>query len=118
MYIPCCFEKNRWAPVAMLGILRSGAAFFNVDPGQTENWIQLMIKKLKSTIIVCSPEQYELCRGMGDEYTVIVLCDESPEALRQRLNPLANGRMLRSHGGGSPANDRLNASCSSSGRIC
>ncbi|ODM18259.1 hypothetical protein SI65_06130 [Aspergillus cristatus] len=36
---------------------------------------------LKSSIIVCSPEQYELCRGMGDEYTVVVLGNNSPEQI-------------------------------------
>lgn len=91
-YIPCCFEKGRWAPVAMLGIMQSGAAFFNVDPGQPASRIQLMIQKLKATTIVCSPEQYELCCQMGEGYNVVVFSEDSPEeAIPEPTTPATTG---------------------------
>lgn len=88
IFIPSFFEKSRWALVAMLGILRSGAAFFNVDPDQPANRIQLMVQKLKSTTIVCSPEQYEFCRSMGDKYNIVVMSENSPESKRSPTTSL------------------------------
>ncbi|KAH8432011.1 uncharacterized protein LDX57_009658 [Aspergillus melleus] len=78
-FVPCCFEKSRWAPVAMLAVLRAGGAFLNIDPSQPPNRIQLMIQKLKAKTIVCSPRQYELCASLGD-YDVVVLDEQSPDA--------------------------------------
>ncbi|KAJ5894899.1 hypothetical protein N7495_006590 [Penicillium taxi] len=78
-FVPCCFEKSRWAIPAMLGVMRAGGAFLNLDPSQPASRIQLMIKKLRAQKIVCSPQQYDLCRSMGDEYTIVVLDDNTPD---------------------------------------
>jgi amino acid adenylation domain-containing protein len=78
-FVPCCFEKSKWAIPAMLGVLRAGGAFLNLDPSQPGNRIQLMIKKLNAQTIVCSPQQYDLCRSMGEGYNIVVLDVESPE---------------------------------------
>lgn len=82
-YIPAVFEKSRWAMVAMLGILRSGAAFFNVDPILPVPRLQLMFGKLKSTIIVCSTAQEALCQGLSDNRNLVVLDEESPSPMEE-----------------------------------
>lgn len=70
-FVPSCFEKTRWSIVAMLAILRAGGAFLNIDPSQPQTRIKHMITKVNGKTIVCSPAQYELCRQMGDEYSVV-----------------------------------------------
>ncbi|KAF9890570.1 hypothetical protein FE257_005701 [Aspergillus nanangensis] len=79
-FIPCCFEKSRWAIIGMVGVLRAGAAFLNIDPSQPESRIQLMIRKLKSQTIVCSPEQYDLCTRVAEGLNIVVLHDTTPDA--------------------------------------
>ncbi|CAG7922993.1 unnamed protein product [Penicillium olsonii] len=78
-FVPCCFEKSLWAMPAMLGVMRAGGAFLNLDPSQPANRIQLMIRKLKAQTIVCSPKQYDLCRSMGEELNIVVLDAQTPE---------------------------------------
>ncbi|KAJ6182276.1 hypothetical protein N7485_000918 [Penicillium canescens] len=87
-FVPCCFEKSRWALPAMLGVLRAGGAFLNLDPSQPANRIQLMIRKLKAKTVVCSPQQYDLCRSMGEDLNVVVLDAETPEASLPDLPPV------------------------------
>jgi amino acid adenylation domain-containing protein len=87
-FVPCCFEKSVWAIPAMLGVLRAGGAFLNLDPSQPSNRIQLMIRKLKAQTIVCSPQQYDLCRSMGEGYNVVVLDAERPEESLPELPPV------------------------------
>ncbi|CAI7655936.1 unnamed protein product [Penicillium bialowiezense] len=87
-FVPCCFEKSLWAMPAMLGVLRAGGAFLNLDPSQPANRIQLMIRKLKSKTIVCSPSQYDLCRSMGEEYNIVVFDAQSPDQSLPDLPPV------------------------------
>ncbi|RAL07335.1 acetyl-CoA synthetase-like protein [Aspergillus homomorphus CBS 101889] len=78
-FVPCCFEKSRWPVAAMLGVMRAGGAFLNIDPAQPKSRIQLMVTKLKAMTIVCSPEQEELCLSFGPDYNVVVLSADTPE---------------------------------------
>ncbi|KAL4894930.1 hypothetical protein BDV59DRAFT_200709 [Aspergillus ambiguus] len=78
-FIPCCFEKSRWAVAAMVGVLRSGSAFLNIDPSQPESRIQLMIRKLRAQTIVCSPSQYDLCARVAEGRNIVILNEDSPQ---------------------------------------
>ncbi|PWY66710.1 acetyl-CoA synthetase-like protein [Aspergillus heteromorphus CBS 117.55] len=86
-FVPCCFEKSRWPVVAMLGVLRSGGAFLNLDPSQPPSRMRLMITKLRSTTLVCSPQQYDLCRSLGPGYNIVVLSADTPEESTVGLPP-------------------------------
>ncbi|PYH89477.1 acetyl-CoA synthetase-like protein [Aspergillus ellipticus CBS 707.79] len=86
-FVPCCFEKSRWGVVAMMGVLRAGGAFLNIDPSQPLSRIQLMITKLKSQTIVCSPQQYDLCLSLGPEYNIVVVSTDSPAESPGALPP-------------------------------
>ncbi|PYH40075.1 acetyl-CoA synthetase-like protein [Aspergillus saccharolyticus JOP 1030-1] len=77
-FVPCCFEKSRWPVAAMLGVMRAGGAFLNIDPSQPKSRIQLMITKLKAKTVVCSPEQHELCLSLSSDLNVVVLSAETP----------------------------------------
>ncbi|EAU30201.1 predicted protein [Aspergillus terreus NIH2624] len=88
-FIPCCFEKSRWSVAAMLGVLRSGSAFLNIDPSQPESRIQLMIRKLKGQTIVCSPEQYDLCTRVAEGRNIVILNEDTPEESTSEVTPIA-----------------------------
>lgn len=53
--IPICLEKSRWAIVAILGILISGAAYVPLSSEYPVSRHQQIIETCKSNIVVCSP---------------------------------------------------------------
>lgn len=55
--VPLCFEKSRWAVVAMLAVLKTGAAFVLLDPSLPESRLRSIIEQTKSTLVVLSIEQ-------------------------------------------------------------
>lgn len=57
MVIPICFEKSRWTIVAMMGVLKAGAAFTTMDPAQPTNRLEDTILETKSNIVLASSSQ-------------------------------------------------------------
>ncbi|KAF2846109.1 nonribosomal peptide synthase-like protein [Plenodomus tracheiphilus IPT5] len=53
--IPICLDKSRWAVVAIMGILISGAAYVPLSPDYPVSRHQQIIETCKSNIVVCSP---------------------------------------------------------------
>ncbi|CAI6312177.1 unnamed protein product [Periconia digitata] len=53
--IPVCFEKSLWTIVAMLAILKAGAAFVLLDPAHPEARLWNLVTELEASIVVCSP---------------------------------------------------------------
>ncbi|KAJ5446939.1 HC-toxin synthetase [Penicillium cf. griseofulvum] len=53
--VPLCFEKSLWTTVAMLGVMKTGAAFVLLDPSsQPAHRMQGICKQVNATIVVCS----------------------------------------------------------------
>ncbi|KAF9876381.1 amino acid adenylation domain-containing protein [Colletotrichum karsti] len=52
--IPLCFEKSVWTIVAMLGVMKAGAAFVPLDPGQPISRLRNIIKEIKANIALTS----------------------------------------------------------------
>ncbi|RAL08711.1 acetyl-CoA synthetase-like protein [Aspergillus homomorphus CBS 101889] len=52
--IPLCFEKSKWVIVAVLGVLRAGAAYAIVDPSSPMARITSVCDDVKASLIVCS----------------------------------------------------------------
>ncbi|KAF7592009.1 hypothetical protein BBP40_000789 [Aspergillus hancockii] len=57
MTVPIVFDKSIWAPVAMVSVLISGAAFVPIDPEAPENRRDLVFDQVNSPIILTSREQ-------------------------------------------------------------
>ncbi|KAL3595953.1 Nonribosomal peptide synthetase 4 disrupted by TE [Fusarium poae] len=53
-YIPLCFEKSAWAPIAMLAVLKAGAAFVPVDPSHPPERINFLVHNIDAKLILCS----------------------------------------------------------------
>lgn len=58
-FIPMFFEKCKWSPVAMLGILKAGAAFVLLDPTYPLQRLHAICDGLRSEIVLCSKNMRE-----------------------------------------------------------
>ncbi|KAH8902239.1 hypothetical protein BR93DRAFT_904372, partial [Coniochaeta sp. PMI_546] len=64
--VPMCFEKSKWAIVAMLGILKAGAAFVPLDPSHPVARRRELISETKAHLIVTSAANAASCDGLVD----------------------------------------------------
>ncbi|OOQ87249.1 hypothetical protein PEBR_18225 [Penicillium brasilianum] len=55
--IPLCFEKSKWAIVALLGTLRSGAAYVFIDPDSPHARKVAICEDVNAQVMLCSPTQ-------------------------------------------------------------
>ncbi|PHH65425.1 hypothetical protein CDD81_2529 [Ophiocordyceps australis] len=71
--VPLCFEKSVWTVVAVLGVLRSGAAFSLTDASQPEARLRCIVEQTHARIVVTSVAQGDLGRRICPHGTVICL---------------------------------------------
>ncbi|KAK1622516.1 amino acid adenylation domain-containing protein [Colletotrichum phormii] len=57
--IPLCFEKSVWTVVAMLGVLKAGASFVPLDPGQPVSRLRKVIAQVKAKTVLMSAFQHK-----------------------------------------------------------
>jgi amino acid adenylation domain-containing protein len=62
--VPLCFEKSRWTPVALLGVLKAGCAFLLIDVTHPTARIQTLIEQAKAEVLLTSAEQEERARHL------------------------------------------------------
>nr|POE50466.1 cyclochlorotine synthetase [Quercus suber] len=63
-FVPICLEKSVWAIVAMLGVMKSGAAFVPVDPAHPLSRRQALAKEVNAQFMLVSPSTADACQGM------------------------------------------------------
>jgi len=59
--IPLIFEKSAWTIVAMLAVLKAGAAFVPLDPTAPTSRLSGIFADTKATIVLCSAKYLKLC---------------------------------------------------------
>ncbi|KAK2850589.1 hypothetical protein FQN49_005512 [Arthroderma sp. PD_2] len=69
--VPLCFDKSAWATVAMLAVIKTGAAFVLLDAGQPETQLQEIVKQTEATLIVASPPQQELASRLVADVALV-----------------------------------------------
>ncbi|KAG6363944.1 hypothetical protein INS49_009047 [Diaporthe citri] len=52
--VPLCFDKSKWAIVAMLGVLKAGGAYVPLDPGHPDARLGMILEDLDAKIAVTS----------------------------------------------------------------
>lgn len=62
-FIPLSFHKSKWATVAMLGILKSGAAFVPVDASWPAKRLGSILEQCNAPIAITSQRFYEALRA-------------------------------------------------------
>ncbi|OCL10211.1 nonribosomal peptide synthase-like protein [Glonium stellatum] len=63
-YVPLCFEKSGWTVVAMLAVLKVGAAFVPLDPASPVSRLREIVSDVKAKLILCSPQYEKLCESI------------------------------------------------------
>ncbi|KAL6791486.1 hypothetical protein GGI42DRAFT_364850 [Trichoderma sp. SZMC 28013] len=69
--IPCCFEKSIWAIVAMLGVLKAGAACAALDPAHPLERLQTILKDTEAPFVLSSSSQTTLVAQTGLQAVVV-----------------------------------------------
>ena len=69
--VPFCFDKSAWAIVAILGVLKAGAAFVPLDPTYPIDRLRKIINQTKASVILSSAQNEELCRGLVNKVLVV-----------------------------------------------
>ncbi|KAL2886573.1 Nonribosomal peptide synthetase 4 [Ceratocystis lukuohia] len=71
--IPLCFEKCKWTIIAVLAVMKSGAAFSLTDPTQPEGRLRTIVEQTHAKQIIVSYQQAELGVKISKNAKVIVL---------------------------------------------
>ncbi|KAK4133596.1 non-ribosomal peptide synthetase [Trichocladium antarcticum] len=64
-FIPICFEKSVVTVVAMLAVLKAGAAFVPLDPAHPITRLREIVGDCSADIILCSPQYANLCSDIA-----------------------------------------------------
>ena len=55
--VPLCFQKSRWAVVAMLGVVKAGGAIVPMDPSHPRTRLEFIINAVEASVVLCSSDQ-------------------------------------------------------------
>ena len=55
--VPVCFEKSKWAVVAIIAVLKAGGAWIPLDPKHPMDRLKEIVRMSKATMIVSSAQQ-------------------------------------------------------------
>jgi amino acid adenylation domain-containing protein len=79
--VPLCFEKSRWAIVAMLGIMKCGASYSILDPLHPTKRLQSIVQSLHSRIVVTSRLHASYVSNLAEE----IICFDEYELLQEQV---------------------------------
>ncbi|KAJ4356118.1 uncharacterized protein N0V89_004146 [Didymosphaeria variabile] len=65
-YVLFCFDKSAWAIIAMLGILKAGAAYVAVDPMHPPDRKAFIAREVLATVAVTSPQHQHMFYPLVD----------------------------------------------------
>ncbi|KAL6909307.1 non-ribosomal peptide synthetase [Trichoderma evansii] len=64
--VPLCFEKSMWTAVAMLSVMKAGAASLLLDINQPEERLRTIIRQVNPHIILSSADNESLATRLSD----------------------------------------------------
>lgn len=70
--VPLCFEKSMWTSIAMLAIMKAGAACVSMDVGQAKERLRTILSQVKPEFILCSSVNEDLARQLGKALVSVV----------------------------------------------
>ena len=66
-FVPFCFEKSAFAVVAILAVLKAGAAFVPLDPSHPIGRLREIVDDCSASLILCSPKYEALCLDLVEK---------------------------------------------------
>jgi amino acid adenylation domain-containing protein len=64
-FVPLCFDKSGWTIVAVLAVMKAGAAFVPLDFEAPIMRLRELVTDVKAEWILCAPKYEQLCQSMG-----------------------------------------------------
>ncbi|KAJ4159570.1 uncharacterized protein LMH87_008468 [Akanthomyces muscarius] len=96
--IALVFEKSKWMPIAMLGVMKAGAASVAVDASQPLDRLRSIISQVKAPIILCSYLKRELASTLSDKQTLVIgaalVANMSQDKLQKPLPTVSPANLL------------------------
>jgi amino acid adenylation domain-containing protein len=87
-YVLLCFDKSAWAIVAMLGVLKAGAAYVAVDPMHPADRKAFIARDVSATVAVTSPQHQHMFDSSVDYVVGIERNSVNSFALDNALPPV------------------------------
>ena len=69
--VPLCFEKSMYTIVAMLAVMKAGAAFVPIDSSQPESRLKYLFESTEANLILCSPDRSKKVSAIADNTFVV-----------------------------------------------
>lgn len=88
-FIPMCFQQSGLAIIAMLAILKAGAAFVPLDPRSPSSRLREIVRELGSDFTLCSDRYEHLCRDFSNQVFPINLVQINALLLCEIQTPLS-----------------------------
>jgi len=70
-FVPICMEKSRWAPVAMLAVMKAGGAFVLVDPSHPPQRLKQISDQVAAPLALVSAACVSLAPSFVSKWLVI-----------------------------------------------
>lgn len=90
--IPLCFEKSKWAIIAMLAVLRTGAGFVPIDPSTPVEMLKSILNQFEPFVAIASVRKSNVLR---DYVETVVVVPAGPDADCIPFNDEQNGEIPR-----------------------
>ena len=70
-FVPICLAKSCWAPVAILAIIKAGAAFVLLDPSHPRERLRLITEDLRATVILTDKFSIQTVDGLARQVLLV-----------------------------------------------
>ncbi|KAJ4326740.1 Nonribosomal peptide synthetase 30 [Fusarium piperis] len=74
-FVPSCFDKSMWTPVAMLGVLKTGAGFVLLDSALPEQRLKQIVEKVGAGQLMLSSDSCSSLSSRISQGVVIINSD-------------------------------------------
>ncbi|CAN9149917.1 unnamed protein product [Alternaria alternata] len=85
-FVPLCFDKSGWTIVAILAVLKAGAAFVPLDFEAPVLRLREIVSDNDADLLLCAPQYQELCQSIP--CSTVVVDQQATETLPGRLPSL------------------------------
>jgi nonribosomal peptide synthetase protein BlmX len=63
--VPLCLGRSVWMPVAILGVLKAGAAYVPIDPGNPKDRIEMALQEISSGLVITTSDLAQIAQIGG-----------------------------------------------------
>ncbi|PYH46508.1 nonribosomal peptide synthase [Aspergillus saccharolyticus JOP 1030-1] len=85
--VPICLKKSVWVVVAMLGIIKTGAAFVCLDPSSPPSRMQVILEDVESELIIVDAETTDIFNRHASLFGALNTIQIGVEAIQAISSP-------------------------------